>query len=73
MKRGNVLIRWFVIMTSLMLVTGCMRGGVSDAAVCAGTEQATTDHAAALADDGGPRSVLTGAYLIRQLDAGCGR
>jgi len=54
-------------------VNGCLRGVVSESAVCAGTAQATTDHAAALAADGGNRSVVTGAFLIRQLDAGCGR
>jgi hypothetical protein len=41
-------------------------------AVCAGTETARTEHAAALADDGGPLSVVSGARLIQLLDAGCG-
>lgn len=53
-------------------VAGCM-SVASDSAICAGTAKATTAHAAALADDGGPRSVVTGALLIGQLDAGCGR
>lgn len=51
-------------------VTGCVNG-VSDSAICDGTEAARTAHAEALADDGGPRSIATGARLIRLLDAGC--
>lgn len=43
----------------------------SDAALCGGTEAARREHAAALAADGGDRSVLTGARLIRLMDAGC--
>jgi|GEM_PF-3547007 len=31
------------------------------------------DHAAALIADGGDRSVITGDYLMRVIDAGCGR
>jgi hypothetical protein len=41
-------------------------------AICAGTEAARTEHAAALAHDGGDLSVITGAHLIRLVDAGCG-
>jgi len=44
---------------------------VSADAICAGTETARTEHAAALADDGGPLSLVTGARLIRLIDAGC--
>lgn len=51
--------------------TGCVSAGRSDSAICDGTEAARTAHAAALADDGGPRSIETGARLIRLLDAGC--
>jgi hypothetical protein len=40
-------------------------------AVCAGTEKARTEHAADLAYDGGPLSVVSGAHLIQLLDAGC--
>jgi hypothetical protein len=61
----------------LLCATGCAPGGgptgPSDAALCDGLEAATRDHAAALAEDGGDRSVVTGARLIRALDAGCGR
>jgi len=57
---------------ALMIVSGC--GGavpVSGEALCDATAILRTDHAAALADDGGPRSVATGARLIRAIDAGC--
>ncbi|MBC7181303.1 MAG: hypothetical protein H5U14_14620 [Roseovarius sp.] len=54
------------------LLSGCGIA-VIEAALCEGTASATTAHAAALAADGGPRSLDTGALLIRQLDAGCGR
>ncbi len=51
-------------------VIGC--GSVaSDRAVCDGTETARSDHAAALAQDGGDLSVVTGAHLIQLIDAGC--
>jgi len=44
---------------------------VSTDAICAGTEAARTEHAAALAHDGGTKSIVTGARLIRLIDAGC--
>jgi hypothetical protein len=52
-------------------VAGCMNA-VSDSAICQGTRQARTDHAAALVADGGPRSLVTGQALISRVDAGCG-
>ena len=57
-------------MTLPLLVGGCMNAA-SPTAVCDGTEAARTAHAAALAKDGGDLSVVTGAKLIRLLDAGC--
>lgn len=58
-------------MTPLFFVTGCV-SVASNGAICDGTKSARTDHAAALAQDGGDLSVVTGAHLIRLLDAGCG-
>lgn len=52
-------------------VSGCVSAGSADA-ICVGTETSRADHAKALAHDGGPLSVVTGAHLIRLLDAGCG-
>ena len=63
---------WKMVMTLTLLAAGCGNVG-SDAAICTGSAQAVAAHAAALATDGGDRSVTTGAYLIQVLDAGCGR
>jgi len=43
----------------------------SDSAICDGVNRAMTDHAAALASDGGATSLQTGDRLIRMIDAGC--
>lgn len=59
-----------LVMTLAFCATGCV-SVVSNKAVCDGSEQARTDHAAALAQDGGVLSTVTGARLIRLLDAGC--
>lgn len=63
--------KWLLAMICLSFVSGCV-SAASDAAICGGTEAARREHAAALALDGGDRSVLTGAKLIRLVDAGCG-
>lgn len=63
--------KWAACLMLTLPVTGCV-SAVSTDAVCAGTETARTEHAAALADDGGPLSLVTGARLIRLIDAGCG-
>lgn len=60
----------FTALTLMLPVAGCM-SGANPAAICDGTQAARTDHAAALAADGGDRSVVTGARLIRLIDAGC--
>jgi hypothetical protein len=58
-----------------MLVTPIFASGcasaVSDSAICDGLAADVAAHAAALAEDGGDRSVTTGARLIRRFDAGC--
>ena len=61
-----------LVMILALPIGGCV-SAVSDSAICAGSARATTEHAAALADDGGLRSQVTGARLIRLLDAGCAR
>ena len=63
---------WKTVMTLTLLAAGCGNVG-SDAAICTGSAQAVAAHAAALAADGGDRSVVSGNYLIRLIDAGCGR
>lgn len=57
-------------MIPLCFASGCVNA-VSGEALCAGTEQARAEHAAALASDGGPLSLVTGSRLIRLVDAGC--
>jgi hypothetical protein len=57
-------------MTLTPLAAGCTNA-VSGEAICDATAASRTAHAAALAEDGGDRSLITGAYLIRQLDAAC--
>lgn len=44
---------------------------VSGDALCGGTRKARADHAEALAAEGSARAVITGARLIRLIDAGC--
>lgn len=56
----------------MMTVTGCATAPV-DSVICDRTEKPATDHAEALAEDGGAKSVSTGRVLIATLDAGCGR
>ena len=63
--------RHLLKLTPLLLAAGCV-SVANQAAICDGTSAARTAHAAALAQDGGDASVVTGARLIRLLDAGCG-
>jgi hypothetical protein len=70
LRHASVLTRSTVIVVLMMTVTGCAIA-VSDRAICDGTRQSRTEHAAALAKDGGALSVVTGAHLIRQIDAAC--
>jgi len=56
---------------ALMSIAGCVNAP-SGNAVCDGTAQLRTDHAAALVADGGALSKSTGAALIGTIDAGCG-
>lgn len=60
---------WVMILA--LPLGGCLNGA-SPNAICDGTAQARTKHAAALAVDGGPLSLVTGARLIKLMDAGCG-
>jgi hypothetical protein len=51
-------------------VAGCM-SVANDSAICDATDAPRTAHAAALAADGGDKSVVTGQALIATLDATC--
>lgn len=65
--------RWLTIlaMTSMSFAAGCANVDGSFEAFCDATAPSITAHAAALADDGGPRSIRTGVLVIRQRDAAC--
>ena len=68
--RLNVLIASSLFLAATTLLSGCATEPSSNA-ICDGTKQSRTAHAAALVEDGGPRSLVTGAALIQQIDAGC--
>ena len=70
LPRGSI--RLGLCLTLPLLVSGCA-AALNDSAICDGTAQSRTSHAAALAADGGPRSLVTGALLIQQIDAGCSK
>jgi hypothetical protein len=70
-KRPKRLIASSLCLTLTLLVSGCANAP-SGSAICDGTAQSRTSHATALAEDGGPQSMVTGALLIQQIDAGCG-
>lgn len=63
--------RMILAMTLLLPAAGCLSADA--AAICDGTRPDRTAHAKALAEDGGDKSVVTGARLLKKLDAGCGR
>jgi uncharacterized protein YceK len=62
--------RAILVMTLLSFVSGCA-SVVSSNAICDGTDAARTKHAASLAEDGGDKSVVTGALLISMIDGAC--
>ncbi len=69
-RHASALTKFLATTILMMIVTGCA-SAVSDSAICDGTVLSRTEHAAALAEDGGNQSVVTGARLIRQIDAAC--
>lgn len=58
------------VMILLFFVSGCV-SAVSSNAICDGTFAIRTEHAAALAADGGDKSVVTGSRLIAMIDGAC--
>lgn len=57
-------------MIPLFFASGCANV-VNNNAICDGTAATRTEHAAALAADGGNKSVVTGARLIAMIDGAC--
>ena len=64
--------RWIVLAVWTQLGAGCTTAP-SNNAICDATKDSRTAHAGALYEDGGPKSVMTGAYLIAQIDVGCAK
>ena len=60
-----------MLLLALVSISGCMSAVSTSGAICDGSFDLRTDHAAALSQDGGPLSQKTGAALIGSLDAGC--
>jgi uncharacterized protein YceK len=65
-----MMLKKLLVMTLLSFVSGCANV-VSSNAICDGTVDKRTNHAAALAEDGGDKSVVTGAILIASIDRAC--
>ena len=63
--------------TTLMMLlmtpfaVACTSAATNDRALCDGLDRPMTEHAAALAHDGGQRSLQTGDRLVRIYDAAC--
>jgi len=70
LKHVNGWTPWTVVTVLTMPMLGCASVS-SPNAICDGTEALRDTHTQALIEDGGDRSVITGAALIAALDAGC--
>ena len=57
----------------MLLLSGCGVGKISQTAICDGLDPLVDRHSEALQEDGGPKSIITGATLIRSFDSGCGK
>ena len=55
----------------MLLLTGCANGSSNQSGVCDGTLSLRDTHAEGLIEDGGDKSLVTGAALIAALDAAC--
>jgi len=67
---GASWMRWAACLMLTLPVLGCVNAA-SQNAICDGTQASRADHAAALAQDGGDLSLVTGSTLISQIDAAC--
>jgi len=59
-----------IIVMAMSTISACSIP-ISSQAICDGTSAIRTEHAAALAADGGDKSVVTGARLIAMIDGAC--
>lgn len=58
------------MLLTLTLLTGCVTGTSSEA-LCDGLSPLADSHVEALLEDGGEKSTVAGANLVKALDAGC--
>ena len=70
-KLGNGSTRRILAATLMLLLTGCANGSSNQSGVCDGTLSLRDTHAEGLIEDGGDKSLVTGAALIAALDAAC--
>lgn len=60
------------VMIPLSFATACVNATpTSGDAICSATRAARAEHAASLADTQDERALMSGARLVRLLDAGC--
>jgi hypothetical protein len=64
--------RLIFLLMMTTLIASCSSLPVETAGVCEASEPDRAAHAAALLDDGGPRSKRTGAVLLSGLQGACG-
>lgn len=57
--------------TLILSLTACTSLVGSGAAICDGTQKARAEHARALLEDGGERSLMSGQVLLSQMDSAC--
>lgn len=62
----------YMATTLLLLASGCSFMPIGNgAAICDGTQKARAEHARALLEDGGERSLMSGQVLLSQMDSAC--
>ena len=64
--------RMYLAAMLMLIVSGCVSGPAGEP-ICLRSEGPRAALAAALVDDGGPKSMAAGRTLIATIDAGCGR
>lgn len=64
------LCRKLIMLSIILFTSGCV-SATSDRAICDGSAALRDAHTAALLQDGGDQSVVTGAALLAALDAAC--
>ena len=68
-KPGKSWMKLSGLLMSMLLVSSCASGSLE--AYCDGTRKTVDELADDLLEDGGPKSTISGAYMISQWDAVC--